>query len=76
MDYSEIVDKLIGPIQPLGETNEDEQRFKNLQEMCTLTEHLVEKIQTVAWTMHFNQHSVQKAGQYADTFLNNLRTND
>lgn len=76
MNYTEIVNKLIGPVEPVGETNTDEHRFKNLQDMCNVAEHLLERIQTVALTVSNGQHSVKKAVDYADTFLQSIRVTD
>lgn len=39
----EIVENLIGKINPVGETNEDEIRFENLKLMCDLTNSLISK---------------------------------
>ena len=41
MDYHGIITKLIGPIEPVGETNEDEKRFSNLTNMTILVDRLV-----------------------------------
>ena len=40
MDVYEIVGKLVGPIDPIGETQTDERRFENLKVMTELKESL------------------------------------
>lgn len=34
MDIYEVVTKLVGPIDPAGETHTDKKRFENLKVMC------------------------------------------
>jgi hypothetical protein len=61
MTHLLIVNKLIGPIEPVGETTTDERRYENLKAQCELVEHLILDIQYVA----------KRAGEYADKFLTN-----
>lgn len=70
MDYTQIVTKLIGPIDPVGETNTDNERFESLKAQCQLVEELITRIQYIANT-NKNRHesSMQRAGNYADLFL-------
>lgn len=70
MNYVEIVQKLIGPISPVGETNEDEKRFNNLKEMCGLINYLVTEIDHMAYQNKDRQEgSMRKAGVYAYKFI-------
>lgn len=41
MDLPEIVKKLTGPIQPVGESNADHDRIENLETVIELTESLI-----------------------------------
>lgn len=66
----EIINKLIGQIRPVGETNTDVQRFENLKEMCQLVNELVSEIDSVSYDFRDNyEHSVKKASEYAKHFL-------
>jgi hypothetical protein len=70
MDYTKIVTKLIGPIDPVGETNADEERFESLKSQCKLVEELIMRIQYVANSNKCrHEHSMKRAGDYADLFL-------
>ena len=66
----EIVENLIGEINPVGETNEDEIRFENLKLMCDLTNSLISKIDNVSYENKDRQeHSIKRAAEYAERFL-------
>lgn len=70
MEYTKIVTKLIGPIDPVGETNADNERFENLKAQCRLVKELIMRIQYVANSNKNKQeHSMKRAGDYADVFL-------
>lgn len=68
-----IVKKLIGPIRPVGETNEDNQRLENLKAMCQLMDDIHTQIDAVAYEFR-NRHesSMSEAGKYASKFLTTL----
>lgn len=73
MDYTKIISKLIGPIEPVGETNTDDERFESLEQHCILIEELIMKVQYVANTCKNRQErSMKKAGQYAYKFLDRI----
>lgn len=70
MDYTKIITKLIGPIDPVGETNADDERFENLKEQCKLVQELIMRIQYVANSnKNRSERSMKRAGDYADLFL-------
>lgn len=73
MTYYEIVKKLIGPIDPVGETNEDDKRFKNLEALCELVDELVSDIAYVE-DINSESHrcSENRAGLFASKFLDRL----
>lgn len=48
LELEQVVEKLVGPILPVGETHIDDERFLNLIVMCDLVEYLVERIDNVA----------------------------
>ena len=41
MTNTDVVKKLIGKINPIGETNTDNERFENLKAMCELVNNLI-----------------------------------
>lgn len=66
----EVVEKLIGSVKPIGESNFDEKAFENLKELCELTDSLVSLIYDVAYNnKHRVEHSRNIAGNYAGEFL-------
>lgn len=68
----EIAKKLIGPVSPIGETNEDERRFENLKVMIELVDQLLGDIDLVAMKKDRAEYSVKKAGVFAATFFDRL----
>jgi inorganic pyrophosphatase len=73
MDYYEIVRKLIGNIEPVGETNEDDRRFENLKKITELTEKLIAEIANVESDYKSAyQYSMKRVSNYAGEFLNRL----
>lgn len=70
MTHLDIVNKLIGPIRPVGETNTDNERFENLKVLCQLVDELVREIDAVGYNFQ-NSHefSVKRASDYASKFL-------
>lgn len=72
IDNYEVVQKLIGPIKPVGEHHADEKRFENLKAMCELVDKLVTDIDEVIPNKNRIEASMKRAGEYADNFLTNL----
>jgi hypothetical protein len=72
MTHLEIVNKLIGPIEPVGETTADDTRYENLKAKCELAESLIMEIQFVAnANKNRQEYSMKRAGEYAERFLGN-----
>lgn len=69
MNYTDIVNKLIGDINPIGETNTDNARYENLKEMCQLASNLIEQIKHVALKKDSSEYSVKRAANFADKFI-------
>jgi len=70
MTHTEVVNKLIGSISPIGKVIPDKERFENLKAMCSLVDDLVFQIDRVAReNKDAPEYSVRLAGQYADKFL-------
>ena len=70
MDLHEIVKKLVGKINPVGETTTDNERFENLRVLCALVENLIIDIDNVNYqNKQSHEYSVKRAAEYADNFL-------
>jgi len=70
MDLHEIVKKLVGKINPVGETTTDNERFENLRVLCGLVENLIIDIDNVNYqNKQSHEYSVKRAAEYADNFL-------
>ena len=69
MNLHDVVERLTGPIQPIGETNADAARFENLCSLIALVDHLLYQISLVAELKDRHEHSVKRAGKHADDFL-------
>jgi hypothetical protein len=74
MEYTKIIKKLIGNINPIGESNTDDERFENLKEMCRTINHLIVDIDDMAY-MNKNSHefSAKRSAEYAVKFLEGIR---
>ncbi len=73
MEIYDIAKKLLGPIDPAGETNTDERRFENLKETIELVDKLVFDIFSVSLRKDSQMHSVKMAGLKAHKYLNDLK---
>jgi len=76
MNYYEITTKLIGPVDPVGETNEDNRRFENLRLMVDLIDELLRDVNYVAGCRNRVEYSVKRAGIFAHEFLKRLERGD
>jgi len=73
MDIHEIVKKLIGEIEPVGESNEDDRRYENLKALVMLTDKLMADIDDVAtYNRSRIEFSMKRAGNYAKAFYDQL----
>lgn len=76
MTHSEIVNKLIGKISPIGETNTDNERFENLKAMCDLVDGLITQIHAVVITNKDSyEMSCKTAADFAQKFLDGIIVN-
>lgn len=73
MDIYEVVKKLIGPVDPVGDSSIDAERFENLMVLASLVEDLVGDLSLVASGKTSGMGSFQKAGRYSSDFLDDLR---
>lgn len=72
INLHEIVTRLVGPIEPIGDTRIDDERFENLKVMCDLTDKLLADIDAVIPGMERMEHSIKRAGIYANDFMMRL----
>ena len=75
MNHTEIVKKLVGNIQPAGESHTDKERFENLKDMCLLVDNLVSEIVDVSKNKDRYEHSMKEMGLFANKFLNEMVEN-
>lgn len=70
MEIKDIVLKLVGDVNPIGETNTDNKRFENLKVLCELVNELVGIIDNVHYSnKDFQEFSIKRASDYARDFL-------
>ena len=73
MDNYDVIKKLIGAIDPIGETTADNKRYENLKATLELTGKLLEDINNVAQDNKDRvEYSMSRAGKLADKFLREL----
>ena len=72
MTVANVVERLIGHIDPVGETHIDTKRFASLEELITLVDSLIGGIVSVAEGKTSHLASVRKAGVCAQMFLDDL----
>ncbi len=73
MDVYEVVKKLVGEINPIGDTNVDKVRLDNLNIMTELVDSLLTDIDAVANNYKNNhQYSMKKASEFASDFFTKI----
>ena len=72
MKLVDIVNKLVGEVEPIGETNEDEKRYANLKVLGKLTEGLLQQLYEVSENKDHFEGSRIRAGSYAADHLRYL----
>ena len=73
IDIYNVITKLVGPIEPVGESNADEKRYENLQTMTEVVGELLADIKIVSRYVDRPEASMSKIGRYAQTFLKDVR---
>jgi len=66
----EIVKKLIGPVYPTGEADEDKRRLDNLKELTMLIDRLLDYVESIIPDKERPEYSLRKAGEFAGKFFN------
>lgn len=68
----EVIDKLVGGITPIGETNYDNKAKENLNMMIEIVGHYVDDICEIAQTDSY-MASIQECQEIAKEFINGLK---
>ena len=68
-----VIKKLLGSIEPVGETNTDNKTFENLENTIDLIDKLLFDISMVSKKKSSYEYSVKKAGKMAADFLRDLK---
>lgn len=72
MDMYEIVTKLIGDIEPYGDSRIDKERIKNLDKYINLVEDLLNDLMSIANDRNRSEESMRKIGEKAYNALEEL----
>lgn len=64
--------KLVGPISPTGEHNEDQRRLANLKVLTDLIDGLICDLVSIEQSANSIESSVKMIGQHAHKSLNNI----
>jgi hypothetical protein len=73
-DVYDLVKKIIGEINPIGETNADEERFENLKTMTELVDMLLDDIDRVSFKNRDKaEYSMKRASDFANRFLISIK---
>lgn len=73
----QIVNLLIGPIDPVGESNSDEKIFENLKTMCDLVDDLLVQIDAIHYrNKESKEFSVKRSADYAREFFIRMGVRD
>ena len=72
MEINDVVLKLVGPIDPVGETNTDNDRFENLKVLTQLIDDLLGAVDDVAANATRHEYSMKRAGEHASKFFDHL----
>ena len=68
-EIADIVMKLIGEIEPVGETYTDEKRFANLLTVENTVDILLDEIRFASESKNRVEYSMQKIGRNANDYL-------
>ena len=72
MSTCEVLTKLVGPVEPVGESREDEQRLENLEELIHVTNMSIETLRYLA-NKKSHEHSRNTAYQRARQALRDIQ---
>ena len=73
MELYDIVNKLVGPTRPIGDSVEDAKRLANLKKLTELVDKLLTDIDHIADEfVHREEWSMKQAGRHCAAFLDTL----
>jgi len=75
MEIVDVARKLVGEINPIGETHEDNRRYENLKVLCEVADTILSSISEVASYEHRIEYSIKRSGKYAGEFLKSVHDN-
>jgi hypothetical protein len=76
MELHEVVMKLVGPVQPVGESGTDAVRLKNMQALTDLVDMLLGEISKAEPDADRHEASMRLIGQHARDFLQDVKDAD
>ena len=76
MELDEIVMKLVGPVQPVGESGTDGQRLKSIFELTNLVDRLLGELSMAAQCADRHECSMRMIGEHARDFLAEVKAAD
>jgi hypothetical protein len=72
MELYDIVMKLVGPVQPAGETRADETRLKNMKELTKLIDKLLFEVSAAVPAADRPEASMKAIGIHAKKFMEDV----
>lgn len=73
MNNFDVVKKLVGPINPVGETHTDTKRHENLKQLVELSADILFELKdTVVDCEHCMEHSVKESGLIAKKHIRTM----
>ncbi len=69
MELKEIVLKLTGPVEPVGETHTDNARYENLKKLIEVAKEIHMVIDGIAENENRQEFSMKRAGKEASDYL-------
>lgn len=73
MTNYDVIKKLLGPIEPIGEANTDEKRYENLEETIDVVNKLLFDLNQAAGYVTRSEYSMRHIGNKATEFLGEIR---
>lgn len=71
-EIREVVDKLIGDVEAIGESRHDEKAYDNLVTMTYVCDALIDEIRRSSETKYNPQYSMKRVGEHAHSYLKDL----
>ena len=73
MSIEEILKRLFGRIAPVGETNEDNRRYENIENYYEALNFIIKELKYVSKYKDRNEYSMQKIGKECLNILQQLK---